>query len=66
MSELPSTTLSVIVEVMVPSMMVSFAPVTVTVCAEFQFPEVKVRVAGDTVASPVSPDVTEITTFEAG
>ena len=49
-----------------PSMRLSSTPLTVTVCAEFQFPEVKVRVAGDTVASPVSPDVIEITTFEAG
>ena len=55
----------VIVEVMVPSMMLSFTPVTVTVCAEFQFPEVKVS-GLFTVASPVSLDVMLITTFEAG
>jgi len=53
------------VEVMVPSIMLSSAPVTVTVCAEFQFPEVKVSVPV-TVASPVSLDVIVRTTFDAG
>ena len=47
-------------------MRLSFTPVTVTVWAEFQFPDVNVSVAGDTVASVVSFEVTEITTFEAG
>jgi len=65
LSELPSFTAMVIVEAMVPSMMLSFTPVTVTVCAEFQFPEVKVS-GLFTVASPVSLDVILSTTFEAG
>ena len=38
---------------------------TVTVCAEFQFPDVKVSELV-TVASPVSLDVMLSTTFEAG
>ena len=38
----------------------------VTVGAVSQFVEVKVRVAGETVTSPVSPDETEITTSDAG
>ena len=46
-------------------MMVSFAPVTVTVWAEFQFAGVKVS-ALVTVASPVSPEVIENTTLEEG
>ena len=65
LSELPSLTVTVRVEVMFPSMMLSFTPVTVTVCAEFQFPEVKVS-GLFTVASPVSLDVMLSTTFEAG
>ena len=32
----------------------------------FQFPAVKVRLAGLTVVSPVSPEVTEMTTLLAG
>ena len=56
----------VIVEVCVPSTRSSFTPVTVTVWAEFQFPDVNVSVPGDTVASPVSPEVTEITTSDEG
>ena len=56
----------VIVVFWLPSIRLSFTPVTVTVCAEFQFPDVNVKVAGDTVASPVSPEVTEITTSEVG
>ena len=63
--ELPSFTATVIVEVMVPSMRLSSTPVTVTVCAEFQFAEVKVS-ALVTVASPVSPEVIERTTSEVG
>ena len=50
---------------MFPSMMLSFTPVTVTVCAEFQFAEVKVN-ALVTVASPVSPDVILSTPSEVG
>ena len=65
LSELPSFTATVIVEVMVPSTRLSSTPVTVTVCAEFQFPEVNVS-ALVTVASPVSPEVIARTTFEAG
>ena len=48
-----------------PSMTLSSAPVTVTVCAEFQFAEVKVSELV-TVASPVSPEVIENTTLEEG
>ena len=48
-----------------PSMRLSSTPVTVTVCAEFQFAEVKVS-ALVTVASPVSPEVIERTTSEVG
>ena len=55
----------VIVEVMVPSIMLSSAPVTVTVCAVFQF--AGVNVSGLlTVASPVSLDVTVRTTSDVG
>ena len=64
-SELTSTTETVIVELMVPSMMLSFAPVTVTVCGVFQFSLVKVS-GLFTVASPVSPEVTASTTLEFG
>ena len=39
---------------------------TVTVWALSQFPLVKVRVEADTVASPVSEDVTDKTTSDAG
>ena len=49
-----------------PSSMSSSTPVTVTVCAVFQVPSVNVNVAGDTVASPVSPDTTVRTTSESG
>ena len=65
LSELPSFTATVIVEVCVPSTRLSSTPVTVTVWAEFQLPEVKVS-ALVTVASPVSPEVIARTTFEAG
>ncbi len=47
-------------------MMLSSAPVTVTVCAVFQLAEVKVRDAGLTVASPTSPLLTLKTTLEFG
>ena len=56
----------VIVEEMVPSMMLSSTPVTVTVCGVFQLAFVKVRVLGESVASPVSLEDTEKTTFDAG
>ena len=47
-------------------MIKSSTPVTVTVCTELQFADVNVNVAGDTVASPVSADVTVNTTSESG
>ena len=63
-SELASSTAIVIVEVVVPSMMLSSTPVTVMVCGVSQFAAVKVTLAG-TVASPVSSDVIVRTTSEA-
>ena len=55
----------VIVEVIIPSIMLSSAPVTVTVCAVSQF--AGVNVSGLlTVASPVSLDVTVNTTSDVG
>ena len=54
-----------IVEVMVPSIMLSSAPVTVMVCGVSQSAAVKVTLAG-TVASPVSSDVMVRTTSEVG
>ena len=65
LSELPSLTLTVIVDEIVPSMMLSSTPVTVTVCGVFQLPLVKVN-GVFTVASPVSLEVTVRTTFDAG
>ena len=63
--DIASTTMTVIVVVMVPSMMLSFTPVTVTVCGVFQFPEVnEIRLV--TVASPVSADEIDNTTSELG
>ena len=56
---------TVMVEVTVPSMMLSSTPVTVMVCAEFQFAGVKVS-GLFTVVSPVSLEVTVRTTLEAG
>ena len=50
---------------MVPSMMLSSTPVTVTVCGVSQSAAVKVTLAG-TVASPVSSDVIVRTTSEVG
>ena len=47
-------------------MTLSSTPVTVTVCAESQSPVVNVKLAGETVASPVSPEVTSITTLPTG
>ena len=49
-----------------PSIILSSTPVTVTVCALSQLPFVNVKFAADTVASPVSPDVTLITTSLSG
>ena len=65
LSELASSTAMVMVEVCEPSIVLSSTPVTVTVCAEFQLAEVKVRV-DVTVASPVSEDVIERTTSLSG
>ena len=64
--ELSSTTAIVIVVVCDPSIRESSTPVTVTVCELSQFPDVNVKVAGETVTSPVSEEVTEITTSEMG
>ena len=63
--EFASSTATVIVLVMVPSMMSSSTPVTVTVCGVSQSAEVKVTDAG-TVASPVSSDEMVRTTSEVG
>ena len=49
-----------------PSTKLSSTPVTVTVCGVFQLPFVNVKFSADTVASPVSPDVTLITTSLSG
>ena len=64
-SELASSTVIVRVELTVPSTSSSSAPVMVTFCAVSQFAGVKVR-GLVTVASPVSEDVTVITTSDAG
>ena len=56
----------VIVVCVSTSMTLSSTPVTVTVCATFQFTVVNVKLAGETVASPVSAEVTSITTFPTG
>ena len=53
------------IEVMVPSIMLSSAPVTVTVCGVSQFAGVKVS-GLLTVASLMSSDVTVRTTSEVG
>lgn len=44
----------------------SFSPVTLTVCAVFQFEVVKVRVALFTVATPVSLELTDTVTSAVG
>ena len=61
-----STMARVTVAAWVPSMSVSLTPVTVTVWAVDQLALVNVNEAGDTVASPVSDDVTLTTTFVVG
>ena len=63
--ELPSLTLTVIVDEVVPSMRLSSTPVTVTVCGVSQLALVKVR-ALVTVASPVSLEVISKTTSDVG
>ena len=65
LSELPSLTETVIVEVIVPSTRSSSIPVTVTVLGVLQFSGVKVN-GVFTVASPVSEEVTVRTTLESG
>ena len=55
-----------IVVFILPSIILSSTPVTVTVCAVFQLPFVNVNVAGETAASPVSADTTVITTSLSG
>src|SRR5262245_54440383 len=49
-----------------PSVAVSFTPVTVTVCGTFQFPGVNIRLAGETVPSPVFELARGIVTFPEG
>ena len=44
----------------------SFTPLTVTVLVVFQLPVVKVRLAGDAVAAPVSSEVTDTVTLALG
>ena len=63
---LPSVIARVIVESMSPSSSPSSTPVTVIVWAELQLPVVNVNDDADTVASPVSPDVTPMTTLPTG
>ena len=46
--------------------MLSSTPVTVIVCAVLQFAVVNVKLDAETVASPVSAEVTVNTTFESG
>ena len=65
-SEFASSTDSVIVDDCVPSTRSSSTPVIVIVWAVSQFAAVNVRVAGDAVTSPVSDEVTEITTSDEG
>ena len=64
-SDIPSLTVTVIVEVMVLSMRLSSAPVTVTVRGISQFSVLNVN-GVFTVASPVSEEETMKTTFESG
>ncbi len=63
-SELAASTPMVSVVIWLPSTRSSSTPVTVTVCATFQLPLVNVSlsVSGPTVASPLSPLVTNNTT----
>ena len=55
-----------IVNVWFPSWMSSFIPVTVTVWATFQLPDVKVTLTGLTVPSPVSVEESPTVTFATG
>ena len=65
-AEDPSTTDRVTVAVWLPSRRSSSTPVTVIVCAVFQFEVVNVNVVGATFASPGSLDAADRTTSEAG
>ena len=65
LSELASSTATVTVDEIVPSIRSSSTPVTVTVCGVSQLALVKVSVPV-TVASPVSSEVMVRTTFEVG
>ena len=64
--ERPSRTAIVIVELMLPSIILSFAPVIVMVCAVSQLAFVNVKDPELTVASPVSPEVIVNQTSESG
>ena len=65
LSELASSTATVIVEVIVPSIMLSSTPVTVTVCGVSQFADVKVsELLPD--ASPASLKLTVTITSDVG
>ena len=66
MSEEASTIARVIEVAWAPSTALSSTPVAVTVWAVSQFELVNVNWAGDTVASPVLADVTDMTTSEEG
>ena len=61
-----STTAIVTVVSVLTSIRLSSTPVKVTVCAVFQLPFVNVKLSADTVTSPVSPEVTLITTLLSG
>ncbi len=49
-----------------PSIRESSTPVTVTVCELSQLPDVNVKVAGETVTSPISAETMDKTTSEVG
>ena len=67
MSSLDASLTAIVTNVLTdPSTKLSSTPVTVTVCALFQLPFVNVNSAADTVTSPVSADVTVITTSLSG
>ena len=64
-SPLEAAFVKIVYEIL-PSSTKSLTPVTVTVCAEFQFALVKVRLEGETVPSAVFPDVKVIITSAVG
>ena len=65
-SDWASITANVMAWEMLPSTDPSLTPVTVTVCGVFQLSVVKANSAVETVASPVSAEITEISTSVAG